>query len=126
MFKFYDNWLLILFTTVLFAACTPHDTTWQIDSHDIGNDFHTKITCEKAGHTWLEKVGRAQQPLCTKKFTDGGKQCISSNQCEGSCLNFKSHLTAAKEGVCQYYGTTFGCFHTIEASQKNEPMICID
>jgi len=71
--------------------------------------------CLAAGGRWalLDPHGGG----CRLEYTDGGKECTSSDQCQGFCMtNVKSNL--GKRGFCQKESNDRGgpCHTVVEAS----------
>ena len=54
--------------------------------------------------------------MCQVKTADGGKSCVSSDDCEGFCL--------AEGQICTSNSPHFGCFETYENGQR--PTVCVD
>ena len=66
--------------------------------------------CEDVeGGKW-EKVGMAQSYQCVHTFSDGGKPCWSSEECEHVCI-FRD---LEEEPTCKGDDNDFGCYGTIE------------
>lgn len=73
--------------------------------------------------------GRMQSLQCVVSYSDGGKRCTDSDQCEGSCripdVANAPAAGAAAVGQCQPTSSGFGCYTTVEDG-KAEATICVD
>lgn len=72
-------------------------------------------TCEKQGGNWI--VGSAEYgSRCIMPYPDAGKECTSSDQCEGLCVtNVISQM--GKKGECQKDNDSQGCWNAIESER---------
>lgn len=77
-------------------------------------------SCKATGGEWII-AGAAQQFICVHKYSDGGKPCSSSAECEGSCIS-KDDGT----GYCKTDDNPFGCYRTIEDFREGVPALCTD
>ena len=83
----------------------------------IGDERSTE--CLDAGGEW--KWIQADVQGCVYSYSDGGKYCTSSDQCEGDCVtNVVSNLGV--EGFCEHTTNNQGCFNAIE----NEHFECLE
>ena len=58
------------------------------------------------------------------RYSDGGKLCNSSDECEGNCI---IKIYDVSKAYCEYNNGTKGCYATIESYKINEYMfICAD
>lgn len=81
-----------------------------------------KAQCEAtAGNVWKPQ-GMAQIPACITTYTDGGKACSASTQCQGDCIV----TDPKKPAVCAATGSRFGCRSTIEDFQQHGGIMCAD
>lgn len=73
----------------------------------------SKEACQAAGGTW-SGYGSPENPgYCIRKYSDAGKPCVSSEECEGYCVTNKiSEL--GKTGHCQASNFIGGCQTPIE------------
>lgn len=81
-----------------------------------------KKKCEAIEGNHWQPQGIAQVPTCITTYTDAGKDCTASNQCQGNCI--VSQL--GKSAVCAKNNSQFGCHATIENFRKNARIRCID
>ncbi len=77
-------------------------------------------SCEAAGDRWT-KAGLSQSFMCIHDYSDGGKSCQSSEECEGDCI-------AENDGTayCDDSNSPFGCYRTIEDYNADVPVRCVD
>lgn len=74
----------------------------------------------------VERAGILGAERCTKPYSDGGKPCADSSQCDGQC-----RAPSGKEmgdislGVCQMDDNPFGC-HAEVSNGIVEPTLCAD
>lgn len=81
-----------------------------------------KTQCEASkGNRWIPQ-GMAQLPACVSTYTDGGKSCTASSQCQGDCLVSAPNAPA----FCAKTNSQFGCRATIEAVQAGQGILCVD
>ena len=69
-----------------------------------------KKTCEQKGGEW-RRVGLAGRYQCIFTYSDGGKGCNSSDECQGLCVVYDAY---EKAGTCKEDSDFFGCYATIE------------
>ena len=85
-----------------------------------------RAKCEAAGGEVM-RAGLAGFENCIQTFSDGGKTCIDSDDCMGTCRaydmpkNFDEPMT----GQCAKTDNIFGCYATIEDGRA-DGMICVD
>ena len=84
-----------------------------------------KQTCQAQGGAWLQ-AGAAQSYICVFSYSDGGTQCGSSNQCEGSCIVETHEQGTAGQGFCKKDTNPFGCYNTIEEFKAGHGILCRD
>lgn len=81
-----------------------------------------KEKCEAIkGNVWIPQ-GKAQILTCVKTFSDVGKACTSSNECQGECIVTE----AGKPAVCAKDDSKFGCRSSIEDFKKYGGILCAD
>lgn len=145
MFNFIRFFLISLCLALIFSACTPPLTTdsTTTESSKTMSDEKTVIKipdneeeCLAKGGTWKAR-GIFPNEICDLPTTDGGKECSSSNDCEGRCL--AADLTedqrralmggekfdAKVRGECTYSLRTFGCVGFVEGG-KVDQFLCLD
>jgi len=84
-----------------------------------------KIKCIAEGG-FVERAGMAGFERCTKRFSDGGKICTDSSECEGKC--FSNTATANQSNVtgnCQKTDNPFGCRAEV-SNGKTGFALCVD
>ena len=65
---------------------------------------------------------------CVVTYSDTGKACQDSSDCQGQCKNtgeFVEANTKIQSGQCASDSSPFGCYQTIEAGVA-QPAICVD
>lgn len=83
--------------------------------------------CLAKGGTY-SKQGRLQAYRCVTQFSDAGKSCSDSSECQGSCLNSDTAIeagTANVKGTCAVNDSPFGCHQTIEGGVA-KGFLCVD
>ncbi|PNK59489.1 hypothetical protein [Psychrobacter sp. FDAARGOS_221] len=89
--------------------------------HKLGAD-PAKVACESVeGREW-RLVGMAQTPTCVTNYTDAGKPCQSSDECQGHCMVGHD----IERATCAASNSYFGCGATIEDFRVTGSIICID
>ena len=101
-------------------SCTAQGQAVINDSFEIDQ---AATECAAAGGTY-QPVCLSGKLFCVLPFSDAGKLCQGSEDCEGQCLgNFSSVDNTI--GTCQSDNNPCGCFVFIERDE--EPVgICID
>lgn len=81
-----------------------------------------KEACEATkGQVWKPQ-GKAQIPACISTYSDAGKPCESSSDCQGRCM-----VTSPKRpAACASSSSRFGCGSSIEEFNKHGGIICVD
>ena len=87
-----------------------------------------KAACVAAGGI-VERAGLAGIERCTRIYSDAGKPCKGSDECEGQCragpdTEAIGHKRLAT-GICQATDNPFGCFANVENGTLG-PMLCVD
>ena len=65
---------------------------------------------------------------CVVSYTDAGKACQDSTDCQGKCKNTGEFIDANaknQSGQCASDSSPFGCYQTIEEGVA-QPAICVD
>ena len=65
---------------------------------------------------------------CVVSYSDAGKACQDSSDCQGKCKNTGEFVEAnakTQSGQCASDSSPFGCYQTIEAGVA-QPAICVD
>ncbi len=74
----------------------------------------------------IERAGILGAERCTRPYSDGGKSCTDSSQCEGQCRAPDLNQTdKAIVGVCQMDDNPFGC-HAEVSGGIAQPGLCVD
>lgn len=65
---------------------------------------------------------------CVMNYSDAGKTCQDSSDCQGKCKNpgeFMDANAKTQSGQCASDSSPFGCYQTIEEG-VTQPAICVD
>jgi hypothetical protein len=84
-----------------------------------------RADCETKGGR-VERAGLLGWERCTRSFTDGGKICTDSAQCQGQCR--AEAIGAPREkltGRCTANDNPFGCYATVQ-NGMSAGMLCVD
>lgn len=74
----------------------------------------------------VERAGMMGAERCTKPYSDGGKPCADSTQCDGLCrAPSDKEMGDVSLGVCQMNDNPFGC-HAEIRNGIVEPTLCVD
>lgn len=74
----------------------------------------------------IERAGFLGAERCTRPYSDGGKSCTDSAQCEGQCRAPSMNMTdQTVVGVCQMDDNPFGCHAQVRGGVA-EPALCVD
>lgn len=95
--------LLLIGVVVVLTGCS------------IGQNFGSeKLGCKIKGGTWVGGAGDSTpNGWCLMKYSDAGKSCSSSSECQGGCMVDKiSQL--GKTGTCKKDNDFRGCFGRVE------------
>jgi hypothetical protein len=115
----YSLWLLIsssfVYAQVNVDKTNPQRKNYRNDLNPQSENYKykdLKDACEAEGGTW--SIVSAMGPgACRKKYSDAGKPCTSSNQCQGDCVTNKvSEL--GKSGFCEEDNIKDGCETPVE------------
>jgi len=73
------------------------------------------------------RVGILQYQKCVFRYSDAGKECRSSSECEGRCLVDNESLPIGTEamGACERDNSYFGCWTEVEDGVAVSAM-CVD
>lgn len=83
--------------------------------------------CTAKGGAFLQQ-GRLGCYQCVVTYTDAGKACQDSTDCQGKCKNTGEFIAAnvkTQSGQCASDSSLFGCYQTIEKGVA-QPAICVD
>ncbi|ABE75189.1 hypothetical protein [Psychrobacter cryohalolentis] len=87
----------------------------------------TVQACTAKGGAFSQR-GRLGCYQCVVTYTDAGKACQDSTDCQGKCKNtgkFIKSGTKNQSGQCASDSSGFGCYQTIEKGVA-QPAICVD
>ncbi len=74
----------------------------------------------------LKQAGRMGRYACYAQYSDGGKSCTDSNECEGDCRAVGDAPTGTiARGQCTADSVPFGCYAEIEKGVVG-PYLCVD
>ena len=119
--------LIALFSLVFISACqtSPSATNVQNDP-DYPSEALIK-DCSAKGGKYI-KQGKLQRYKCVTYFSDAGKSCSDSSECQGSCLNSNRLIetnTSNIVGQCASTDSPFGCREIVE-NGVGKGFLCID
>lgn len=92
----------------------------------IGTSF-PQIYCFMRGGDY-GIFGLSDRAFCNLKYSDGGKECLDSSECEGECLTRAYLREPTPEfvvGTCQPHHHIFGCYSHV-TNGKPTFSICVD
>lgn len=117
--------ILIAALALMAAACSPIQAQAP-DGAAPGQSAEAACTARNGS---MERVGRLQSLQCVVRYTDAGKRCTDSDQCEGEC-RYEGDASAVAAGasvagVCQADSNRFGCSTRVEDGRP-DATICID
>lgn len=118
-----------LFSLLFISACqTPAMTGEQSDASYPSKSVEilAKECLAKGGK--YTKEGRLQAYRCVQQFSDAGKSCSDSSECQGKCTNSDTAIeagTANVKGTCAANDSPFGCSQTIEGGVA-KGFLCVD
>ena len=87
----------------------------------------TVQACTAKGGAFSQQ-GRLGCYQCVVNYTDAGKACQDSTDCQGKCKNTGEFIAAnvkTQSGQCASDSSGFGCYQTIEKGVA-QPAICVD
>jgi hypothetical protein len=85
-----------------------------------------RAACEASGG-YVEMAGLLGHERCTRRYTDGGKVCSDSAECEGQCRaeNASGQPGEAMTGLCTANDNPFGCYAIIDKG-RSIGVMCVD
>lgn len=123
--------LMVFLSFFFISACqtSPTASEQTVGAQKDPNYPSEKLVkeCLAKGGTY-SKQGRLQAYRCVIQFSDAGKACSDSSECQGSCLNSDTAITAGTtnvKGTCAATDSPFGCRQTIEGGVA-KGFLCID
>ena len=88
----------------------------------------TQSACLSQGGDWAP-ICRLQRPACVVKFSDAGKACTDSDQCQGVCYanpaGGASQAGKVVTGACSNNSNPCGCNARVEDGVAS-PILCVD
>lgn len=95
------------------ASCIAEGGTWDTGSSRFRSGIcvsDTQESCAARGGTW-KRVCLAQTLQCVMPYSDGGKACTSSSECEGrKCLaNYRKEMNEQGREIGQCVSTSDPC-----------------
>lgn len=89
---------------------------------DLGEKNNNEISCLNDNGVW-EKVGKWQSYACVYHYSDSGKDCASSSECEGDCIVIEID---GSDPHCAMDSDIFECKATIEEFKDEGFIVCVD
>lgn len=85
-----------------------------------------RAACQADGGI-VERAGLLGAERCTRPYSDAGKLCTDSGQCEGGCRSDDLSPDSGEPvmGVCQADDNPFGCYTEI-VDGRADHAICVD
>jgi len=122
------RWLAGILVALAVSACAPlEQTPPQTNSVEKPVPASTQSACLSQGGDWAP-ICRMQQPACVLGFSDAGKACTDSDQCQGNCYASLSDGPPdgrAVAGQCAVNSNPCGCNVRVEDG-KATPTLCVD
>ena len=119
-------YLMVFLSLFFISACqtspVASDQKITIDSSET-----TAKECLAKGGKYI-KQGRSQMYRCLQQFSDGGKSCSDSSECQGSCTSSDTAIEAGTPnvtGTCAANDSPFGCRQIIEGGVA-KGFLCVD
>lgn len=123
--------LMVFLSFFFISACQTSPT---VSEKTVSEQKDPKLPSEKLAKECLakggtySKQGRLQAYRCVMQFSDAGKSCSDSSECQGSCVNSDKAIEAGTsnvKGTCAATDSPFGCRQTIEGGVA-KGFLCID
>lgn len=109
---------------------SEQNTAIDSSTHYIGSNYpsieYVKACAAKGGK--YSKEGMSQSYMCVVQFSDAGKACKSSTDCQGFCRSSGEFLDFGETnqiGQCSSSSSPFGCHQAIEDGVAGNA-VCID
>lgn len=117
--------MLLLFCG-LASACSTGNQNAELKS--VANQNielkSEKRECGIKGGAW-QKVCLRGYKFCVMPYSDAGKPCRGSSDCQGRCVENVKPQTESLAGQCQANNNPCGCFANIE-NNKLAGILCVD
>ena len=136
--------IVAIFTTFWLSACSVSSSSTvqtQTSVTEIGGSEQTVSSIDPLVYPPSEMVqacaaqngafsqqGRRGCYQCVLSYTDAGKVCQDSADCQGKCKKTGEFTDASvknQSGQCASDSSPFGCYQTIEKGVA-QPAICVD
>jgi len=111
---------LALVSCLIVASCAQAPLTAPDTSQS-----HAAISACTGQGGQMQQVGRAQTWQCILQYSDAGKACTDSGQCQGHCLSQDLGENAPAKGQCAADSNRFGC-RSVLTNGVASPTLCID
>ena len=118
--------LMGLFSLLFISACQTHPMIDEQKSPTNSSENLAKECIAKGGD--YIKQGKLQMHRCVMQFSDAGKSCSDSSDCQGSCVNSELDIEPGKSnqiGTCAANDSPFGCRQIIEGG-VTKATLCVD
>lgn len=125
-------WVVALAIAKL-ASCAPDQTTIDVAPARLSTASDTaaptRETCAAQGAT-LERRGLLNLEMCVKRYSDAGKACRGSDECQGMCIvNEQTGLEVPEgsrvAGQCQPDDALFSCYAEVVRGRRTR-RVCVD
>ncbi|MGP9689081.1 hypothetical protein ACT3TH_07970 [Psychrobacter sp. AOP22-C1-C5] len=119
-------YLMVFLSLFFISACQTSPVASDQNASTDSSENLVKECLAKGGT--YSKQGRLQAYRCVMQFSDAGKSCSDSSECQGSCTNSDTAIEAGTsnvKGTCAANDSPFGCRQTIEGGVA-KGFLCID
>ena len=119
-------YLMGLFSLLFISACQTPSVIDNQNAPVTSSESLVKECLAKGGE--YIKQGRLQMHRCVMQFSDEGKACSDSSDCQGSCLSSELDIEPGKSnqvGTCAANDSPFGCRQIIEGG-ITKGTLCVD
>jgi hypothetical protein len=120
------GYLMVFLSLFFISACqTSPVASDQKNTIDFSENLAKECLAKGGKYT---KEGRLQAYRCVQQFSDAGKSCSDSSECQGSCTSSDTSIEAGKSnvtGICAANDSPFGCHQTIEGGIA-KGFLCVD
>ena len=118
---------LMVFLSVFFIAGCQTSPTASAKRTSVDSFEALAKSCLAQGGTYI-KQGRLQNYRCIQQFSDAGKSCSDSVECQGSCTSSDITIEAGTSnitGTCAANSSRFGCRQIIQDGVA-KGVLCVD
>ncbi len=91
---------------------------------DVFN-YPDREACWEANGSYIRGIDTNRTRICVKPYSDAGKNCTDSDQCEGRCLGLQDEETEEYNGFCQNNNNPFGCFPVMTEGKSEPTEVCV-